>query len=96
LATDSWLVRTLLLSATLSGIGALAGMVVLFWRGNPFAVPLAAYPLLFPLVYYITPTSLRYRHPIEPVVLLLTAIAASLPGEFVLRRFPTRDRASAN
>ena len=87
LVTDSWLVRTLLLSATLSGIGALAGTVVLFWRGNPFAVPLAAYPLLFPLVYYITHTSLRYRHPIEPVVLLLTTIAASLPGELVLRRF---------
>jgi hypothetical protein len=27
-------------------------------------------------LYYITHTSLRYRHPIDPVVLLLSAVAA--------------------
>jgi hypothetical protein len=76
LATDSWLVRTILLCATFSGIGALAGILVLYWRGSPFAFPLAIYPLVFPLVYYITHTSLRYRHPVDPVVLVLTAVAA--------------------
>jgi len=74
-ATDSWLVRTVLLSATVSGIGALAGILVVFWRRNPFAFPLAVYPVVFPLVYYITHTSLRYRHPLDPIVLLLTAVA---------------------
>jgi Dolichyl-phosphate-mannose-protein mannosyltransferase len=76
LATDSYLVRTVLLCSTLSALGALAGIVVLFWRGSPFAFPLAAYPVVFPFTYYITHTSLRYRHPIDPVVLLLTAIAS--------------------
>jgi hypothetical protein len=28
-----------------------------------------------PLVYYVTHASLRYRHPIDPIVLMLTAIA---------------------
>ncbi|HLZ91694.1 MAG TPA: glycosyltransferase family 39 protein [Candidatus Acidoferrum sp.] len=75
LDTDSWLVRVLMLCATLSGVAALAGILVLVLCRSEFAFPLAAYPIVFPLVYYITHTSLRYRHPIEPVVLLLTAIA---------------------
>lgn len=75
LDTDSWLVRTLMLCAALSGVGALAGIAVLLRRRSIYTVPLAAYPIVFPFLYYITHTSLRYRHPIDPVVLLLTAIA---------------------
>jgi hypothetical protein len=85
LATDSWLVRTVLLCATFSGIAALAGIVVLVWRRSPFAFPLAVYPLVFPLVYCITHTSLRYRHPLDPIVLLLTAVAADAACKSVLR-----------
>jgi len=73
--TDSWLVRSLILCAIMSGAGALAGIVVLVWKRNDFALPLAVYPAVFPFLYYITHTSLRYRHPIEPEILLLTAIA---------------------
>ena len=76
LETDSWLVRGLMLCAALSGIGALAGIAVLIWRRSVFTIPLAAYPVVFPLLYYVTHTSLRYRHPIDPVVLLLSAIAS--------------------
>ena len=73
--TDSWLVRSLILCAIMSGAGALAGIAVLVWKRNDFALPLAVYPVVFPFLYYITHTSLRYRHPIEPEILLLTAIA---------------------
>ncbi len=76
LATDSWLVRALMFCAVLSGMGALAGIAVLVRRRSEYTFPLAAYPVVFPFLYYITHTSLRYRHPIDPVVLLLTAIAA--------------------
>jgi Dolichyl-phosphate-mannose-protein mannosyltransferase len=72
---DSLLPRALMICATLSGIGALVGVISLFWRRDPYAFPLAAYPVVFPFLYYITHTSLRYRHPIDPVVLLLTVIA---------------------
>jgi hypothetical protein len=75
LMTDSLLVRSLILCAMLSGLGALAGIVVLIWRRSDFAFPLAVYPVVFPFLYYITHTSLRYRHPIDPEILLLTAIA---------------------
>jgi hypothetical protein len=73
---DSWLVRVILLGDLVSSLGALQGVLALFIRRNAYAIPLAAFPILFPLLYYVTHTSLRYRHPIDPVVLLLTAIAA--------------------
>jgi hypothetical protein len=75
LATDSWLVRSLILCAMISGGGALGGIFVLVWRRSEYAFPLAVYPVIFPFLYYITHTSLRYRHPIDPEILLLTAIA---------------------
>lgn len=37
-------------------------------------VPLAVFPVIFPCLYYVTHADLRYRHPIDPVVLLLTVI----------------------
>jgi hypothetical protein len=50
------------------------GIVVLLAKKNAYALPIVAIPALFPLLYYVTHTSLRYRHPIDPVVLLLAAI----------------------
>ena len=73
--TDSLLVRSLILCAMISGVGSLAGIVALIWRRSDFAFPMAMYPMIFPFLYYITHTSLRYRHPIDPEILLFTAIA---------------------
>jgi hypothetical protein len=86
LATDSWLARGLILCATFSGIGALLGIAVLIRRHSEHTFPLAVCPVIFPFLYYITHTSLRYRHPIDPVVLLLTAIAAGAFVQFVSQR----------
>jgi len=36
--------------------------------------PFAVFPVIFPCLYYLTHADLRYRHPIDPVVLLLTSI----------------------
>src|SRR5215469_14429253 len=72
MATDSWLVRSLILCAIFSGIGALVGIAILIWKRSAYAFPLAVYPIIFPFLYYITHTSLRYRHPIDPEILLLT------------------------
>jgi 4-amino-4-deoxy-L-arabinose transferase-like glycosyltransferase len=88
LTTDSWLIRGILLGNFASAAGALLGMVVIVWRRNTYAVALAAFPVVFPVLYYVTHTSLRYRHPIDPIVLLLMAIAASAVlslGQTVLR-----------
>ena len=73
--TDSPLVRLVLISNTLAALGALCGIVALLRSRNVYAFPLATGPIVYPLVYYVTHTSLRYRHPIDPVLLLLVAIA---------------------
>jgi hypothetical protein len=71
---DSLLVRVILLCNLLLTAGTLAGIFFLFKARNPFAFPVAAMPIFYPLVYYITHTSQRYRHPIDPMLLLLTVI----------------------
>jgi Dolichyl-phosphate-mannose-protein mannosyltransferase len=74
LSADS-LVRVLLLCSTFSALGALLGIAALLWKRSPYLSPLAGYPVFFPWLYYLTHSNLRYRHPIDPVVLLLVAIA---------------------
>jgi hypothetical protein len=72
--TDSLLIRGILLGNFLSSVGALLGVAALFWRRDAYAFLLAVFPAVFPILYYVTHTSLRYRHPIDPVVMLLMAI----------------------
>ncbi len=72
---DSPLARLALISNTLAAVGALCGILALVRSRNAYAFPLAACPIVYPVIYYVTHTSLRYRHPIDPVVLLLTAVA---------------------
>jgi hypothetical protein len=71
---DSLWLRLILLCNDAAPLCALLGIVVLLAAKNAYALPLVAIPLIFPLLYYVTHTSLRYRHPIDPVVLLLSAI----------------------
>jgi 4-amino-4-deoxy-L-arabinose transferase-like glycosyltransferase len=58
----------------LAPLCAFLGILVLLATKNFYAFPVVAFPFVFPLLYYLTHTSLRYRHPIDPVVLLLAAI----------------------
>ncbi len=57
---------------------ALTGIVLLLRRRHPMAFPLIATVVVFPLPYYITIAPARYRHPLEPALLLLAAAAAML------------------
>ena len=47
-------------------------------------LPFSIFPVIFPCLYYLTHADLRYRHPIDPIVLLLTVVfvaeAARLVG----------------
>jgi 4-amino-4-deoxy-L-arabinose transferase-like glycosyltransferase len=51
------------------------GMALALGRDRPVALPYSLVMLVFPLVYYITHTFPTYRHPIEPVVILLAVFA---------------------
>jgi Dolichyl-phosphate-mannose-protein mannosyltransferase len=75
--TDSNLVRGILLCSFLTGLGAIFGIVALWWKRNAMTFPLAVFPTIFPCLYYVTHADLRYRHPIDPVLCLLTAICAA-------------------
>lgn len=54
--------------------------------------PLAVFPAVFPCLYYVTHADLRYRHPIDPIVLLLTTIAVAEACRKVNRLVRTRKR----
>lgn len=56
-------------------IGTLAGIVELIRTRHQYWFPLAIFPVVFPFAYYLTVVEPRYRLPIDPVVILLTAIA---------------------
>ena len=71
---DSLWLRLILLCNDVAPLCAFLGIVVLLVTKNTYALPLVAIPIIFPLLYYVTHTSLRYRHPIDPIVLLLAAI----------------------
>ena len=72
--THSILIRTLFLCNLLAGIGTLFGMVLLFRKRSEYAFPVAVFPVVFPFAFYLTQALLRYRHPIDPIVLLLVAV----------------------
>lgn len=69
--------RGVLLFNIFAAIGALAGIVALVWKRNPYAFPLAVFPIIFPWAYYLTLSLPRYRLPIDPAVMLLTAFAVA-------------------
>jgi hypothetical protein len=78
---DSNLVRVILLCSFLTGIGALLGTVALWRRRSAVTLPMATFPVIYPCLYYVTHADLRLRHPIDPVLCLLTAIAATSAWE---------------
>lgn len=53
---------------------ALAGLIRLWRARSPFLIPVAAYPLILPWAYYLTLSLPRYRHPIDPILMLLAAV----------------------
>jgi hypothetical protein len=75
--TDSLLVRLLLAWNALTLAGTVVGMLRLYGNRNAYFLPVAAYPLFFPLTFYIAHTTLRHRHPCDPIVALLIAVAVA-------------------
>jgi hypothetical protein len=74
---DSLLVRIIILCNLILSLGTFLGIALLVRSKSSFAFPIAVFPLLYPLIYYVTHTSLRYRHPIDPLLAFLTAFAVA-------------------
>ncbi|HEY2548093.1 MAG TPA: glycosyltransferase family 39 protein [Candidatus Acidoferrum sp.] len=84
---DSLCLRLILLINDAAPFCASLGIVVLLATKNRYALPLVAIPIVFPLLYYVTHTSLRYRHPIDPIVVLLAAIGVHGLSRWCVQRF---------
>ena len=71
----TWYFRFILLANVIAAAGTLGGIVILLLRRHSLAFPIVVFPIVFPLISYMTLASPRYRHPIDPIILLLTAVA---------------------
>lgn len=78
LHANSLLVRIVIFCNAILTVGTALGALLLARSKNPFAFPLTAFPALFPVIYYVTHPSLRYRHPIDPILIFLTVVAAAV------------------
>jgi Dolichyl-phosphate-mannose-protein mannosyltransferase len=74
LGTPSLRFRAVLAFNVIAALGTLCGIIILFRERSQFAVPVAAFPLVYPWAYYLTLALPRYRLPIDPIVMLLLAI----------------------
>jgi 4-amino-4-deoxy-L-arabinose transferase-like glycosyltransferase len=66
--------RYVLLFNLVAAVGTVAGIILLFRAHNPYAFPVAMFPVVFPWAYYLTLSLPRYRHPIDPALLLLLGV----------------------
>jgi 4-amino-4-deoxy-L-arabinose transferase-like glycosyltransferase len=88
---DSLWLRLILLCNDAAPLCAFLGIIVLVATKNAYALPVVSVPILFPLLYYVTHTSLRYRHPIDPVVLLLAALGMHVVWRWCTRKLGHKD-----
>jgi len=84
--TDSWLVRLVIAVNVLTLVAMICGLVVLARRRVAEWWMLGAWVAAYPLVYYFTRTLLRYRNVIEPVIVVLAAVAITAPWRETRKR----------
>lgn len=84
----SLLIRIVLACNFVAAVGALAGTLRVFADRNlrRYAIPVTTLPILFPFAFYLSQALLRYRYPIDPLVMLLVALGAM--GSFELLHQP--------
>ena len=75
LNADSTLARLLLAWNALTFFAVSVGLFRFYLRSRAYFFLLAAFPAVFPITFYLAHTSLRHRHPIDPVLCLLVALA---------------------
>ncbi len=58
-------------------IGGWMGVWLLVRRRSDYAMPFLIFLVFYPAVYYLTHSSLRYRHPIDPALMVLTTFCVA-------------------
>jgi hypothetical protein len=81
---DSWsssplYVKGFMTLNILLSLFTLLGVLFAYRARIPEALPFALVVLIFPLVFYLTHTSLRYRFPMDPIMMVLAASGVAYP-----------------
>jgi 4-amino-4-deoxy-L-arabinose transferase-like glycosyltransferase len=92
-STGNWYSRSVLFLNCGVSLLCFLGTMFAFRQRKPDAAPYAFVILMFPLVFYLTHSSLRYRFPMDPIMIVLAASAFAQIFSFVqyhcLRLSPT-------
>jgi hypothetical protein len=72
--TRSLLARFLIAWNAAALLGTIVGLTRLYLGQRGYFIPVASFPIVFPLTFYIAHTTLRHRHPCDPVVALVIAV----------------------
>ena len=67
---DTFLLQMVSVCNLLAVLGTLGGIAVLYRRRSKYTFLLAVSPIVFPLLYYATHATLRYRHPLDPIIVI--------------------------
>jgi hypothetical protein len=70
-----WYLRALIIFSCTFALLSWMGILLAYRSKKEAANPLAAIMLLFPAAFYLTHTSLRYRFPMDPIMLILAVFA---------------------
>lgn len=79
--SESWAVRVVVATNFFTAVGAFAGVFALWRRRDAAWWMLGSWVVIFPVIYYLTRTLLRYRHPLDPIVVLLATVAITAPWQ---------------
>jgi 4-amino-4-deoxy-L-arabinose transferase-like glycosyltransferase len=66
---------------------AFVGLLMATRSRVPGAALMSSALLVYPMIYYVTHTMLRYRHPIDPIMAVLAAYALAHPAALLARRW---------
>jgi len=79
-------VRIFFILNVLLSLSTFMGVMFAYRFRHPQAFPYAMVPLIFPVVFYLTHSSLRYRFPMDPIMMILSAYGVSRIIALVLGR----------
>jgi len=69
--------RAFFILNVLLSLSTFVGVMFAYRFRHPQAFPYAMVPLIFPIVFYLTHSSLRYRFPMDPIMMILSAYGVS-------------------
>jgi hypothetical protein len=93
--TAPWYLKLVIIENCLFALLSLLGALFASRARSPAAYPLGMVMLVFPLTFYVTHSSLRYRYPMDPIMQVLAVFAVVYVMSPKARRSVTGEKESA-